>query len=161
LPATGLVQPGSRMNYQLLAAGERDGIRLFEQWARAHLARGERIDSLENARPEVRAGLDRALSFLGLAAMLAVVLSAVAIALGTRRYTQRHLDGYAVMRCLGAAQSQLFALFAWEFLVLALAASLAGCALGFVVQNLVAWWLAALIDRKSTRLNSSHLVISY
>src|SRR2546430_1023578 len=56
LPATGLVQPGSRINYQLLAAGEREGIRQFEQWARARLGRGERIDSLENARPEVRAG---------------------------------------------------------------------------------------------------------
>jgi len=145
LPATGLVQPGSRINYQLLAAGEREGIRQFEQWARARLSRGERIDSLENARPEVRAGLDRAQSFLGLTAMLAVVLSAVAIALGTRRYTQRHLDGYAVMRCMGASQSQLFALFAWEFLLLALGASVAGCALGFLVQNLVAWWLAGLI----------------
>src|SRR6266545_1791922 len=145
LPATGLVQPGSRIGYQLLAAGERERIRQFEQWARARLSRGERIDSLDNARPEVRAGLDRAQSFLGLTAMLAVVLSAVAIALGTRRYTERHLDGYAVMRCLGAAQSQLFALFAWEFLVLALAASLAGCVLGFVVQTLVAWWLVALI----------------
>ena len=145
LPATGLVQPGSRINYQLLVAGEREAIRLFEQWARARLARGERIDSLENARPEVRAGLDRAQSFLGLTAMLAVVLSAVAIALGTRRYTQRHLDGYAVMRCMGASQSQLFALFAWEFLLLALGASLAGCALGFLVQDVVAWWLAALL----------------
>src|SRR5258705_248238 len=145
LPATGLVQPGSRINYQLLAAGEREGIRQLEQWAKARLSRGERIDSLDNARPEVRAGLDRAQNFLGLTAMLAVVLSAVAIALGTRRYTQRHLDGYAVMRCLGAAQSQLFALFAWELLVLALAASVAGCALGFVVQTLVAWWLAPLI----------------
>jgi putative ABC transport system permease protein len=145
MPATGLVQPGSRISYQLIAAGEREAIRQFEQWARARLSRGERIDSLDNARPEVRAGLDRAQSFLGLTAMLAVVLSAVAIALGTRRYSERHLDGYAVMRCLGAAQSQLFALFAWEFLVLALAASLAGCVLGFVVQTLVAWWLAALI----------------
>src|SRR3989475_5941098 len=145
LPATGLVQPGSRINYQLLAAGEREGIRQFEQWAKARLSRGERIDSLENARPEVRAGLDRAQSFLGLTAMLAVVLSAVAIALGTRRYTQRHLDGYAVIRCMGASQSQLFALFAWEFLLLALGASAAGCALGFLVQNMVAWWLAALI----------------
>src|SRR5216117_814464 len=145
LPATRLVQPGSRISYQLLAAGEREGIRQLEQWTRARLGRGERVDSLDNARPEVRAGLDRAQSFLGLTAMLAVVLSAVAIALGTRRYTQRHLDGYAVMRCMGASQSQLFALFAWEFLLLALAASLIGCALGFVVQTLVAWWLAALI----------------
>jgi putative ABC transport system permease protein len=145
LPATGLVQPGSRISYQLLAAGERQALRQFDQWARARLSRGERIDSLENARPEVRAGLDRAQSFLGLTAMLAVILSAVAVALGTRRYTERHLDGYAVMRCMGATQPQLFALFAWEFLLLALGASLAGCALGFLVQELVAWSLAALI----------------
>ena len=145
LPATGLVQPQSRINYQLLAAGEHDPVRRFEQWAKGRLGRGERVDSLENARPEVRSGLDRAQSFLGLAAMLSVVLSAVAIALGTRRYTGRHLDGYAAMRCMGATQAQLFALFAWEFLLLGLAASAAGCALGYGVQQLVAWWLAALI----------------
>src|SRR6267142_179835 len=145
LPATGLIQPQSRIGYQLLVAGDRQAVQRFEQWARARLGRGERVDSLENARPEVRAGLDRAQSFLGLAAMLSVILSAVAVALGARRYTERHLDGYAVMRCMGAAQSQLFALFAWEFLLLGLAASLAGCALGFLVQNLVAWWLASLI----------------
>ncbi|HUL91420.1 MAG TPA: FtsX-like permease family protein [Burkholderiales bacterium] len=145
LPATGLIQPQSRISYQLLAAGEREAVGRFEQWARARLGRGERIDSLENARPEVRAGLDRAQSFLGLAAMLSVVLSAVAVALGARRYTERHLDGYAVMRCMGAGQSRLFALFAWEFLFLALLASLAGCALGFLVQNVVAWWLASLV----------------
>jgi len=145
LPATGLIQAQSRISYQLLAAGDREAVGGFEQWARARLGRGERIDSLENARPEVRAGLDRARSFLGLAAMLSAVLSAVAVALGTRRYTERHLDGYAAMRCMGATQSQLFALLAWEFLQLAAAASVAGCALGFLVQNLVAWWLAALI----------------
>ena len=145
LRATGLVQPQSRINYQLLAAGDRVAVRRFEQWARARLGRGERVDSLENARPEVRSGLDRAQSFLGLAAMLSVVLCAVAIALGTRRYTGRHLDGYAAMRCMGAAQPQLFALFAWEFLVLAVLASAAGCALGYLVQHVVAWWLAALI----------------
>src|SRR5262249_60979152 len=79
-PARGLVQPQSRTNYQLLAAGEPAAIGRFEQWARTRLGRGERVDSLENARPEVRSGLDRAQSFLGLAAMLSVVLSAVAIA---------------------------------------------------------------------------------
>jgi putative ABC transport system permease protein len=145
LPATGLIQPQSRISYQLLAAGERGAVLRFEQWARTALGRGERIDSLENARPEVRAGLDRAQSFLGLAAMLSVILSAVAVALGARRYTVRHLDGYAVMRCMGAAPSRLFSLFAWEFFLLAALASLAGCALGFAVQNLVAWWLASLI----------------
>src|SRR6266568_1899821 len=138
LPATGLVQPGSRISYQQLAAGERERVEQFEQWARARLGRGEHIDSLENARPEVRAGLDRAQSFLGLTAMLAVILSAVAVALGTRRYTRRHLDGYAVMRCLGAAQSQLFALFSREFLLLAFAAAFgAFAAIGYGALKLI------------------------
>jgi putative ABC transport system permease protein len=144
LPATGLIQAGSRVTYQLLGAGEPARVQEFEQWAAPRLGRGERMESLDNARPEVRSGLERAQQFIGLTAMLAVVLSAVAVALGARRYTERHFDGYAVMRCLGASQSRLFALFAWEFLLLALAASVAGCALGFLVQAVIAQWLAAL-----------------
>jgi putative ABC transport system permease protein len=145
VPATGLIQPGSRATYQLLAAGEPEPVDGFERWAKARLGRGERLESLENARPETRAALDRAQQFLGLTAMLAVILSAVAIALSTRRYTGRHLDGYAVMRCLGAGQARLFSLFTWEFVLLALAASAAGCALGFAGQAAIAAWLSQLV----------------
>ncbi len=146
LAATRLIQAGSRVTYQLFGAGERDRVAQFEQWVKPRLDRGERMESLENARPEVRAGLDRGRQFLGLTAMLAVILSAVAIALGTRRYTRRHLDGYAVMRCLGSGQRQLFALFAREFLLLALLASIAGCVLGFLIQGLISLWLAGLVS---------------
>ncbi|MDP1952526.1 MAG: FtsX-like permease family protein, partial [Betaproteobacteria bacterium] len=97
------------------------------------------------ARPEVRAGLDRAQQFLGLSAMLAVILAAVAIALSTRRYTQRHLDGYAVMRCFGALQGRLFALFSWEFVLLGLAACAAGCVLGYAGQAVIALWLTDFV----------------
>ncbi len=145
VPATGLIQPGSRATYQLLAAGESEPVAGFERWVKDRLGRGERLESLENARPETRAALDRAQQFLGLTAMLAVILSAVAIALSVRRYTERHLDGYAVMRCLGAAQARLFSLFSWEFALLALAASAAGCALGFAGQAAIAAWLAQLV----------------
>lgn len=145
LAATGLIQPGSRATWQLLAAGEPEQVAGFERWVRARLGRGERLESLENARPETRAALDRAQQFLGLTAMLAVILSAVAISLSVRRYTERHLDGYAVMRCLGAGQSRLFALFAWEFLLLALVAAGAGCALGFLGQAAIAAWLTQLV----------------
>jgi putative ABC transport system permease protein len=145
VPATGLIQPGSRATYQLLAAGDAEPVAGFERWVKARLGRGERLESLENARPETRAALDKAQQFLGLTAMLAVILSAVAIALSTRRYTERHLDGYAVMRCLGAGQARLFSLFSWEFVLLALAASAAGCLLGFVGQAAIASWLGQLV----------------
>jgi putative ABC transport system permease protein len=145
LPATGLIQTGSRAHYQLYVAGERAATEAYASWARSRLTSGQRVESLGNARPEVRAGLDRAQQFLGLSAMLAVILAAVAIALSTRRYTQRHLDGYAVMRCFGALQGRLFALFSWEFMLLGLAASAAGCVLGYAGQAVIALWLTDFV----------------
>jgi putative ABC transport system permease protein len=79
VPATGLVQPGSRVWYNLLAAGEPDAARGFENWVKPQLGRGESLQSLENARPEIRAGLERAQKFIGLTALLAVILAAVAV----------------------------------------------------------------------------------
>lgn len=135
--ATGLVQPGSRVWYSLLAAGDKKAARDFEAWVGPRLGRGESLQSLENARPEIRAGLERAQSFIGLTALLAVVLAAVAVSLATRRYTRRHLDGYAVMRCLGATQRQLVRLFTLEFAVLGVLAAAAGCLVGYAAQFVI------------------------
>jgi putative ABC transport system permease protein len=145
LPATGLVQPGSRISYSLLVAGERLRVDEFESWAKRTLGRGESIQGLSGARPEIRAALERAQQFLGLTAMLAAILAAVAIGLSTRRYTQRHLDGYAVMRCLGASESQLFRLFAWEFVALAVVACAAGLVAGLIAQEVLASFAAELM----------------
>ena len=135
LPQTGLIQVGSRITYELLVAGDRVAVDDYERWAQPRLGRGEGVEGLDNARPEIRAGLDRAQQFLGLTTLLAVILAAVAIGLATRRYTRRHLDNYAVMRCLGASQRQLFALFAWEFVALGAIAAALGSTLGFGVQQ--------------------------
>ncbi len=145
IPATGLVQTGSRVWYQLLAAGPRARVEAFELWVTPRLGRGESLQSLSNARPEIRATLERAQKFVGLTSLLAVVLAAVAISLGTRRYTQRHLDGCAVMRCAGASQRQLLGLFAGEFSALGALAGAAGCVVGYVVQLAIAWLVAELV----------------
>ncbi len=144
--ATGLIQTGSRVTYQLLAAGERKDVDAFEAWARTRLERGQRIENLENARPEIRASLDRAQSFLGLTALLAAILAGVAIALATRRFVERHLDGCAIMRCMGATQSRILALYGTEFLVLGIIACGAGCIAGFGAQELIAHWLASILQ---------------
>ena len=145
VPATGLVQTGSRVWYYLYAAGEPAAILSLERWALGRLERGQRADNLETGRPEVRASLDRAQRFLGLTALLAAILAGVAIALGTRRFVERHLDGCAVMRCLGASQGRLLALHGTEFLLLGLAACAAGCVLGFAAQAAIAAALGDLL----------------
>jgi putative ABC transport system permease protein len=145
LPATGLIQVGSRVSYRLQIAGATKAVSTFQKWATLRLGRGEQIEDINNARPEVRSALDRAQRFLRLAALLAVVLAAVAVGLATRRYMQRHLDGCAVMRCLGARQGQVLRLYLGEFLVFGTATASFGCALGYASQLLIERMLADLL----------------
>ncbi|MCX7169558.1 MAG: ABC transporter permease [Proteobacteria bacterium] len=134
LPATALIQPGSRITYRLHLAGEAAQVELFSGWVKPLLERGERLEDLSNARPEIRTMLERAKRFMNLAALLAVVLAAVAVGFAADRYMRRHLDGCAVMRCLGARESQVLAIHGGEFLLFGLLVTLLGCILGFAVQ---------------------------
>ncbi|MCX7161911.1 MAG: FtsX-like permease family protein [Rhodocyclales bacterium] len=148
LPATGLIQIGSRVSYRLHLAGEAPAVAAFEAWAKTRLGRGERIESLDNARPEIRNVTERAQRFLRLAALLAVILAAVAVALAAERYMRRHLDGCAVMRCMGASAPQLLLIHGGEFLLFGLAATLAGCFTGFAVQAALQQLLTGLLLAK-------------
>ena len=80
-------------------------------WLQAELKPGQRMENVRDLRPEVRQTLERAEQFLGLAALVAVILAAVAVALAASRYLRRHLDAAAMLRCLGASRRQALALF--------------------------------------------------
>lgn len=142
LPATGLVQPGSRIDYRLVVAGDAAAVEGFTRAARAALGRGQRLETIADARPEIRSALDRAGRFLGLAALVSVVLAAVAVAMAARRHSERHLSGAAVMRCLGASQRTLVAIHVGELAILGVIASLVGVAIAFALQWAVGAWLA-------------------
>jgi len=143
--ATTLIQTGSRVWYYLYAAGPPERIQSFERFVRPRLARGQRVENLETGRPQVRESIDRAERFLGLTALLAAVLAGVAIALGTRRFVERHLDGCAVMRCLGATQARLVALYGLEFALLGAGACAVGVLTGFIFQEAIGAALAELL----------------
>jgi putative ABC transport system permease protein len=143
--ATGLVQTGSRVSYHLYAAGAREPVAALETWAKTQMERGQRVDNLESGRPEVRGAIERAQRFLGLTALLAAILAGVAIALGTRRFVERHLDGCAVMRCYGATQGKLLSLFGLEFVLLGMFSCALGAAIGFVAQFFIAEILNGLL----------------
>jgi len=145
LPATGLLQEGSRVSYRLSLAGDEGAVADYRAWAIARLKRGERLESVADARPEIRTALDRAGRFLGLAALTCMVLAAVAIALAVRRFVRRHLDNCAVMRCLGASQGLMLRLYLNQFVLLGLLAGLAGCLLGYAAQHLLALRLGSLL----------------
>ncbi|SET34628.1 putative ABC transport system permease protein [Nitrosospira multiformis] len=146
LAATGLIQQGSRIGYRLLVSGDSGDVEEFRKWAEQRLMLGEKIEGIRDARPEIRSALERAEKFLSLTALASVVLAAAAAALAVRRFTQRHLDGCAVMRCLGASQDAMLRLYLYHFLTLGFVASSLGCLLGFVAQQVLTYWLSGLVE---------------
>ncbi|MCG2582804.1 ABC transporter permease [Massilia sp. TS11] len=136
LEATGLSGNGARLGYFLQVAGPDMGaVAGFERWVRAEISqrnlKGVRVESLENGRPEMRATLERANRFLSLVGLLSAMLAAVAVAMAARRFMLRHLDACAMLRCLGLTQNQVSLMYLIEFLLVGLAGSLLGVALGF------------------------------
>src|SRR3569623_154346 len=121
--ATGLLQPSSRVQYRLLVAGAPATVAAFRSEVEKNLGRGERLEAVEDARPEMRSALERAHQFLGLASIVSVMLAGVAIAAATRRFVARHLDHVAILRALGATQSVILRIYLWQMLSLALISS--------------------------------------
>lgn len=138
LAATRLVQVGSRVTYRLLVAGESAAVDSFRTAFADKLLRGEKLEGVRDSRSEVRVALERAQRFLGLAALLSVVLASVAVALAARRFSQRQLDSAAMMRCLGASQADIFALHIWQFLSLGFLGCVLGVLGGFAAQGVLA-----------------------
>lgn len=133
--ATGLIQPGSRANYRLLLAGEERALEAYRRWLEPQLVAGQRFESVTEARPQLRTALERASRFLALAALVSVLLCGVSVATAARRHAERQADTAAVMRCLGASQRTVLAIYATKLISLGLLASAAGCLLGYLGQT--------------------------
>ena len=148
--ATGLIQPASRLRYRLAVAGEDRAVKKFVGWAQAqvdaHTVRGARVEALEGGRPELGTTLTRAEKFLNLVALLAALLSAVAVALAARSFASSHLDDCAMLRVLGLRQRTIAAAYTFEFVLIGLLASALGVLLGFAVHYGFVALLAGLVD---------------
>ncbi|MES2091542.1 MAG: FtsX-like permease family protein [Pseudomonadota bacterium] len=162
LAATQLVQPASRVTYRVLVAGpwragdagegklsssSQTAVNAFvaEAERQSKLTRGLRIETLEQGRPEMRATLDRAGLFLRLVALLAALLSAVAVALVSRDFAQRRLDDCAMLRVLGVPQRQMAVSYGLQFLLVGLGSSVLGLILGWGFHQVFVALLADLV----------------
>jgi putative ABC transport system permease protein len=148
LPATKLIQPASRVSYRFAVAGKDREVARFADWATAEAKkiRGVRVESLEGGRPEMRQTLDRAEKFLNLVALLAALLSAVAVALAARGFATNHLDDCAMLRVLGESQRTIAWSYAFEFALIGIFASLAGVLIGFGVHFVFVALLGGLVE---------------
>lgn len=145
LPATQVIQPGSHVHYYFLFSGAEASIRDFRLWLQARLVPGQRIMDIYEDRPELGTAFKRAEKYLGLGGVVIVMIAGVAIAMAARRYSRRHFDMTAILRCLGARETQVLLLYGWQLIVLGMAASFLGCVLGWIGQEVLVWYLKDLL----------------
>ena len=148
LQATGIVQPGSHVHYFFQFTGEPKALAEFKQWLKPQLNPSQRILDIHEDRPELGSALERAERYLGLSSIVVILISGVAIAMATRRYTERHFNATALLRCLGCKQNEILWLYSSQFVVLGLVSSAIGCLLGWFAQEALFHLLSGLLPQQ-------------
>jgi putative ABC transport system permease protein len=145
VPATQLIQPGSRVTYAYLFAGMPEQVAAFKSELTAAKKPTERLVDVADASPQIKASMDRAGRFLNLAGLVSVLLAAIAVAMAARRYASRHLDTVALLKSLGASQRFVVSISMIELVVLALGTAAVGALIGFLAQQGLGWLLRDVI----------------
>ena len=143
VPATEVVQPGSRLSYRLLLKGDEADLEQLKE--KLELKPNFRWVSVKESSPRIGSALDRAESFLLLGGLLAVLLAGVAVALSANRYARRHMDHVGVLKTLGATPKQIWVGFLNILLFVGLISVLLGLFFGVSLHILIVELLASLI----------------
>lgn len=145
VPATRVIQPGSRINYRLLLRGGEPVLAAFRRAVEPQLGVGMRLQDVHSGRTGIGTPLLRAQRYFSLATIAAVVLAGLAIVTSSRRFAERRYDLVALLRCLGASRRDIWRRLFGEMFWLWLLALLAGALLGLVTAQLMNLLLAGLL----------------
>lgn len=145
LPATALINEGSRVGYALLVAGSEGAVDDFYDEVEDQLPDSVRVRNREDSNERATNASDRAQRFLSLTAVIAVLLSAVAIAMSARRFAHRRMDAVALMKSLGASQRFVITASSFQLLALGVVGIVAGTLVGFAAERILTAMLADLI----------------
>ncbi|MEO8294568.1 MAG: FtsX-like permease family protein [Gemmatimonadota bacterium] len=132
---TKLLLPGSRAEYERyirLASGD---AQVVARRLRSALA-AERITvrTVEDDRRNLDQALDQLGRYLGLVALIALLLGGLGVASAVHVFIRRKIDTIAVLRCLGASARQLFGIYLVQAAAMGLAGSIAGALIGILLQ---------------------------
>lgn len=140
---TPLGNRGSRIGYKLLAklpaATSAEAIGALVDRLEADLPDPEfwRVETYKEAQPMLRENLRRVERFLGLVALLSLLIGGIGVAQSVRAWLAGRLDGIAILKCLGMRPREIFLLYLGQTALLGLAGSVVGIAAGVALQLLL------------------------
>ncbi|WP_417655928.1 ABC transporter permease [Pseudidiomarina aestuarii] len=148
LEATGLIQQGSRVRFNVLFAGEADALNDYGEWLLPQLNEATHDwRSVEDGDSALARSLRRAERFMMLASLLGVVLAATAVAVAAQRYCQRNYDVVAIFKTLGGDKRQIQKIFILHLFLLSMFSIGVGLALGWIIQATVIGFVAEYLGQ--------------
>ncbi|HLB55200.1 MAG TPA: ABC transporter permease, partial [Gemmatimonadales bacterium] len=139
LEATGLLRFGSRAEYEvfLRLPEERDAQAIARKYR--PLLREQRVGirTVEEDQENLTEALTRLGNYLGLVALVALLLGGLGVASAVNVFIKRKLDTIAVLRCLGAGSGRVLAIYLLVATTLAGIGSGLGAGIGVALQQLL------------------------
>src|SRR5262249_1773201 len=134
---TAVVQPGSRVQYIALFAGDERALARFATWLKPQLAPNQKLLAANENHPSLQTSLERVQHYLGLGSLISVILAGVALAVALKRFTSRHYDMVALMRCWGASRLQMLTIYMCLLLYIGVFSILLACVTGYFAQGIL------------------------
>lgn len=145
IPRSAVIQPGSRVQHNLLVTGSQAALQRWADRMEDKLQAEQSILGVRDSQPRLARSINRAERFLLLAGSMGVVLAGVAIAIASRRYTERHYDYVGILKSLGASSRTVLSMYLSHLLLLCLCSVLLGSALGWVLHGVAINSIRSLI----------------
>jgi putative ABC transport system permease protein len=160
VPATNVIQPGSRIFYRDLFAGEPDNLDEFVKWLEPQLKPNQEIRDVKDGESAMSNALSRAESFLMLAGVLGLLLAATAVAVATRLYSQRHFDSIAIFKTLGASLQQVRVVYLFQLVLITIFSVLVGIIIGSLIQGIAVEAMAGQLPQDLPPVGFKPLLIA-
>jgi putative ABC transport system permease protein len=139
LERSGLESFGSRILYRTLVklpagSGAEDADGLAEELRQLLPANGVyRVETFAEAQPALRQGLQRAGRFLGLVALLSLLVGGIGVAQTVRTWLAGRMEAIAILKCLGLRPREVVGLYLGQTVVLGFLGGLGGATIGTAV----------------------------
>ncbi|WP_133140581.1 ABC transporter permease [Legionella genomosp. 1] len=141
---TAVIQTGSNIRYQWLISGEPILLEQLYEYLRPQLNEQQQWFDSKSGNRAVERNTSRTLAYLNLGTLMSLVLAGVAISMASLRFSQRHQQHVAVLRCFGASQKHILIWYFLSILFLGSLASILGIILGYALQPLLVSWLRGI-----------------
>ena len=158
IPATGLVQLGSRVEYQYYYKMQEEvnlAQAVEDTLAQSIRAASLSFDTADDRKEGFARAYDNLNNFLNLIGFIALILGCIGVASAVHIYIKSKLSTVAVLRTLGTSGQQAFLIYLLQIAVMGLVGAILGAVLGSILQKLLPMVLGEFLPLENVSTNIS------